>query len=320
MITAKSILTLAAALVLVGIMILLLTACAAGGNFSLTGSRKCEDRTHEISEDFSDVLIVSDTADITLLPSEDGSCKVVCYEREKQTHAVTVEDGTLTVRLIDKRRWYDHIGFFFEKPTLTVYLPESQYGALVISEDTGDVSVPSDFCFESIDVKTKTGDVSVLASARGAVKIKTSTGNIRAKELSAASLDLSVSTGKITVASVCTAGDLKLRVSTGKAYLTDVTCKNLTSSGSTGDISLTSVIVEEKLSIERSTGDVRLDASDAAEIYVVTDTGDVKGSLLSEKIFFCKTDTGKVSVPKTATGGICDIKTDTGNIIIKIES
>ena len=57
---------------------------------------------------------------------------------------------------------------------------------------------------------------------------------------------------------------------------------------------------------------------DAAEIFVETDTGDVKGSLLSEKVFIPKSDTGDIKVPKTVTGGRCEITTDTGDIKIEL--
>ena len=57
---------------------------------------------------------------------------------------------------------------------------------------------------------------------------------------------------------------------------------------------------------------------DASEIFVKTDTGDVRGTLLSEKVFIIKTSAGDVSVPETVTGGKCEISTDTGDIKIGI--
>ena len=42
--------------------------------------------------------------------------------------------------------------------------------------------------------------------------------------------------------------------------------------------------------------------------------------LFSDKIFFASTDTGSVNVPKTTTGGRCEITTDTGDIDIVVES
>ena len=49
-----------------------------------------------------------------------------------------------------------------------------------------------------------------------------------------------------------------------------------------------------------------------------THTGDVSGNLLSDKVFITETDTGRIDVPKTTTGGKCEIKTDTGDIRISI--
>ena len=70
--------------------------------------------------------------------------------------------------------------------------------------------------------------------------------------------------------------------------------------------------------VDRSTGDVRLDRCDAAEISIRTDTGDVIGTLRSEKVFFVRTDTGRVDVPETAAGGKCAITTDTGDVSISL--
>ena len=108
-------------------------------------------------------------------------------------------------------------------------------------------------------------------------------------------------------------------VSTGKTKLSDVTCKNLISTGSTGDITLTDVIATERFDIERSTGDVEMEACDAASLIILTDTGEVEGSLLSDKVFVVRTDTGDIDVPKTTSGGICEITTDTGDVEIYIK-
>lgn len=58
---------------------------------------------------------------------------------------------------------------------------------------------------------------------------------------------------------------------------------------------------------------------DAETICVNTDTGSVTGTLLTDKVFIIETDTGSVDVPKSITGGRCEITTDTGNIRITIE-
>ena len=138
------------------------------------------------------------------------------------------------------------------------------------------------------------------------------------EKISAESMDLSVTTGRIAVSDLTCAGDVKVNVSTGKADITDAGCRNFVSSGKTGDLLMKNVIAAEKLSVVRSTGDVKLEGCDAAEIFIETDTGDVTGTILSEKVFIVETDTGRIDVPKSANGGRCEITTDTGNVRISI--
>ena len=244
---------------------------------------------------------------------------MVCYEPDSGMHFVTVKDGALSIDWQIHKKWYERIGITFGSPKVTVYLPRTEYVSLSIKESTGDVSIPDNFKFDSIDIKASTGDIKNRASATGDIIIKTSTGDITLENTTASSLDLSVSTGNITVSGAKIDGNITVHVTTGKSHLTDVTCKNLVSSGDTGDIVLKNVITAENLTVERSTGDVKFERCDAAEIWVITDTGDVTGSLLSDKVFFANSDTGKVSVPKTTSGGRCEIRSDTGEIKITVE-
>ena len=277
-----------------------------------------ETNIHKIDEEFNSISIKTDTAHIEFVPSDDGMCKVVCYEEAKKSHSVEVQNSTLTVNVVNYKKWYDYIGVNIDSPKITVYLPEAEYSSLVVEGSTGDLEISKDFGFKSIDISLSTGDVMCYASAKEAIKIVASTGDIYAESISASSLDLTVSTGRVTVSDITCEGDITIGVSTGKAYLSDIACKNLTSTGNTGDISLKNVISKEKISIERSTGDVTLEGSDATELFITTDTGDVKGSLLTDKVFIIKTDTGRINVPNSNTGGRCEITTDTGDIIISI--
>ncbi len=311
-------LIIAASLILLGCIIFGAVMTMREWDFTKLSTNKYETNNYEITENYKNISIVTNTADIVLAPSENSISSVECYEEKNIKHSVTVADGTLVVEVVDTRKWYEHIGINFGTPKITVYIPQGEYGALSVKSSTGDVEIPKDFNFTSIDISESTGDVMNLASASEVIKIKTTTGKISLESISAGSLDLSVSTGSVTVLDVRCEGDITVGVSTGKTYLTNVTCKNLMSSGDTGDISLNNVIAKEKFSIDRSTGDVKFEGSDAAEIFVETDTGDVEGSLLSEKVFVVNTDTGEKEVPDMVTGGICEITTDTGDVKITI--
>ena len=288
----------AACLVLFGGILFVGVMTTLGWDFTKLATVKYETNTYEISEAFDTISMDTDTADICFAVSDDGICKVVCYEQENAKHSAVVENNTLTIRVDDQREWYQYISINFSTPKITVYLPENQYTALVIKGSTGAIEIPKAFGFENVDISLSTGDVCFEASVSDMLKIKTSTGDIRVANISAGTLDLSVSTGNV--------------------YLTDIACKKITSQGNTGDISLKNVIAAESISVERSTGDVKLEKSDAAEIFIKTDTGNVTGTLLSDKKFIVETDTGHVSVPKTEVGGKCEIITDTGDIKISL--
>ena len=299
-------------LLLLGIFcigLLTLTACS---------SKNYVENVYEIDEKFSDISIKTDTADILFLPSEDGTLKVACHEHVRKKHFVEVQNGVLIINAVDNRKWYDYIEINIGSPKITVYLPELEYSSLVIEESTGDIEISNNFKFKSIDVSLSTGDVKCYASATETIKIEASTGDVTLESISASALDISVSTGDVTVSHITCGGEITVGVSTGKTYFTDTMCKNLISTGSTGDILLKNVISTEKIYIKRSTGDVTLEGSDAAELFITTSTGDVKGSLLTDKVFIAKTDTGRISVPKSTTGGRCEITTDTGDIKISI--
>lgn len=315
---AKIWLIVAASLMVLGLIIYGAGIVLMDGDLSKLGTAKYETNTHMLHGEIRDIHVEIDTADIRLLFAEDGVGRVECYEATNANHSVTVEEGTLVLRLVDERKWYEYIGVNIDSPKITVYLPRAEYGALSVEGSTGSVTLPKTICFETINIAVGTGGVTCLSSASESIRIKASTGRIRVKDVQTEALVLSTSTGLVSVSSVVCGGDLNIRVNTGLTVVHNVSCKKLISVGDTGDMSLNHVIAAEKFSIERSTGDVELEGSDAAEIFVTTDTGDVKGTLLSEKVFIVQTDTGRVNVPKSVTGGRCEISTDTGDIKITI--
>lgn len=286
-------LTVAGALIFVGVMSML------KWDFKKLSTDRYVENSYAVSEEFTDISIHTDTARITFVPA-DGAARVDCREEEHAGHTVGVRDGTLEIKVKVQKKWYHFIGINFDVPSLTVYLPAGAYGKLNIKSSTGDVDIPEEFSFESMDISLQTGDVSSGADVTGAMKLKTNTGHI-------------------AVTDVTCGGEVNVQVTTGKSTLTNVNCASLISTGNTGHMTLKNVIATEGFSIKRSTGDVKLEGCDAAEIYITTDTGDVTGSLLTEKVFITKTSTGRVNVPGTTTGGKCKITTSTGNIQITIQ-
>ena len=288
----------ALALILAGVAILGMTVLAVKGDFMKLSSGKYVTNEYTVGEDFDRIAIHTKTADVRILPAKDGRASVICYEEESRKHAVSVKEGCLSIDVVNGKKWYEHIGILFGTPTVTVYLPKEHYAALSVEGSTGAVTA-SDLTFDTVTLTLSTGSATLT--------------DVRVKDAA-----LKVTTGKVTLTDV-TAENAAIRVTTGKTAITRLTCQNLTSSGNTGDIRLEDVIAENKITLTRSTGDVTLLSSDAAELFIETDTGDVEGTLRSEKVFIVSTDTGDVDVPESTSGGKCKITTDTGDIEIRIQ-
>ena len=313
----KTWLVIAASLILIGLIIFWSVMTVLKWDFTKLSTYKYQTRQYEISNDFTDISIVTKTADITFAVALDGKCRVECYERENQPHSVTVKDNTLVIET-GAKKWYEQLAINFGAPQITVYMPKGDYDTLSIKGSIGDIDIPNDFTFRSSDITLSTGDVKYCANTLGKVEIKATTGGITCENIDAASISLAVTTGEIFAEAVNCDGDFKLKVTTGDIDLVNVTCKNIASEGSTGDLNLENVMASEKISFKRSTGDIKFKRCDATEIFGTTDTGDIKGSLITEKVFIAHSDTGKVKVPKTVNGGKCELSTDTGNIKIEI--
>ena len=271
---------IAVALIALGAIAFVIVMSANSWNFMTLSTVKYQTVEYEIDEDFTDISIIADTEHITVLPSTDGKCRVVCHLDERAQHSVCVDDGVLSIIHGNMKKWYDYISAFnFEYPRITVYLPSDEYNNIVIDSHTGDINI---------------------------------------KNIFVGTLDIKVSTGKVRVDNVVCAKDLKIVVSTGDANLVKVRCNNLISVGDTGDLVMDDVWASDKLDIVRDTGDVTFNLCDASEVEIVTSTGDVTGVFIRDMMIFAKTSTGKKDVPNINSGGRCEITTDTGDIKIQI--
>jgi hypothetical protein len=270
----------AVSLILTGAIIFSGVMTVLKWDFTRLTTGKHETSRYDITEEFKNISVITETADVVFALSSDGNTHVECFERSNMKHSVSVIDGTLTVKITDTRKWYEYLSISFRSPKITVYLPKKEYGAFLVNSSTGNVSLSS---------------------------------------LSIEKLDVSVSTGNITASELAVTGDVSITVSTGNTTFKGVTCNSLASEGSTGNITLTDTVAKSLFSLSRSTGNVIFEGADANEIIVETSTGNVKGTLKTEKIFLTSTDTGKVTVPETLSGGRCKITTSTGNIKISVE-
>lgn len=314
----KSWMIVGASLMVVGLLLVLGVLFASGFQFSIFNTGKLTENIYTVEGPVNQVQLQGVTENVVFAPSDNDVCKVVCNERERMMHTVSLKDGKLEIQVDDQRKWYDYIGIFFGEPSVTVYLPAGEYERLSVSLDTGDVEVGTAHRFGDVTITTSTGDVRLYSGVQGDMNIQTSTGDIKVKGSTPRSMTLQVSTGTVQVEDVQCENGLSIQSSTGDVSLRDVTCGDLTMKSDTGDGKLVDVIASGEMNIRRSTGDVKLTRCDAAQIDIKTSTGDVTGSLRSGKIFVAHSSTGDVSVPESLEGGKCKITTSTGDIEITV--
>lgn len=273
----KSLLILSVILVAVGLLLSAAAIFATDFTFDFFESNTTQ-TTHEVTEDFQNIAIRVDTADVRFFLSEDETCKVISTERNGEYHFVRVENDTLTIGHGINRRWYEGL-FSFGKMALDIYLPRSRYVGFLFKSDTGDVNMPADFLFSKADIETDTGDIRWQANVTGRLSISADTGDV---ELSGVQLS-------------------KLELETD-----------------TGDVVLSHTVAANRMDIETNTGDVTFVCVDGETIHVETDTGDVTGTFATEKLFRAKSDTGRIKIPWDTRGGDCIVETDTGDIKLSV--
>lgn len=132
--STKALLITAASLVLTGCILFAAVMSALKWDFTKLSTDEYKTNISKIDETFSNISVSVETADFTFAPSDDGKCRVECYEEKKEKHAVTVKNDTLIIKAVNRISWYDYIGFFFDSPKITVYLPKTEYNALLSAE------------------------------------------------------------------------------------------------------------------------------------------------------------------------------------------
>lgn len=309
----------ATVLVLVGLLVFGGVMTVLKWDFKKLSTEKFETNIYSVKEEFSNIKIDTSTADVIFLLSSDDNCRVECFEEAKEKHQVFVSDDTLTVKVVKEKKWYDYIGINFNTPKIKLYLTKDTYNSLYINDNTGDILIPKEFEFSSVDMTLSTGKAEFFALASELLRIKAGTGKVNVGDITAGDVDISTTTGDITVSNTKCNGNASFLVSTGNTVIESLECNNFSAKGNTGDIKLADVIVKETLFVSRSTGKVDFSKCDADEIKIQTDTGNINGSLLSDKVFTVSSATGSVNVPETTGGGKCEIIAKTGNIKITIE-
>ena len=147
------------------------------------------------------------------------------------------------------------------------------------------------------------------------LQVELNTGDLAVSDLDIETVLVDLNTGRAEISGV-KMKSIVAHSDTGDLLLSDLTPVLAELSVNTGDIRLTNVVCSGDLRCESSTGDIKLTDVDGENLYLKASTGDITGTILTEKVFTANCSTGKVSVPATTSGGRCEAETSTGNITL----
>ncbi len=274
---------------------IVLTAGLLGGG--------CKDRRvvdeKTVTEGFTKVSVDVKAGEITVLPSIDGSCRLEQRGTKQRYFSASVVEGTLTVVETDTRKWYEHVGIFFDEVEAVLYLPDQSYAELSIRSLSGDIEV-GQVRVDDLFAKASSGDVGISNAQAKTISAQTDSGEIDLERITAQeSVRIRSQSGDVEMIAVQSEGSVEVQTS------------------SVG-IDMEQVISVGQTKVTSSSGGVEFSRCDGGSYDVQTSSGSVKGSILTAKVFQAQTNSGRVRVPTTTTGGVFKVKTSSGNISLVV--
>ncbi len=272
--------------------------------------------------DFDSISVDISVQDLRIVRSDtEGNTVTVNTRFEENANVnstVEVIDGSLSV--IEREiKWYHKIHIFSSKQTVEIILPKNfSAESIMIDIDTGDTVIESVEA-RSLKLEGDTGDVRIASSDITNVSIELDTGDVEIKKLNASILKIDNDTGELDITDSAVTDKVNASTETGDVEIGRLNANTLSVETDTGDVSIEETILTGKLTVSTDTGDIDFESSDAAEIDIRSDTGDVDLYLLSAKIFDVDSVTGRVRVPPSGEGGVCKIRTSTGDIEVKVK-
>jgi len=223
--------------------------------YSLSITVKLEANEYEIEETFKDIKIFTDTADIDFVLSENLNTLIICEEHKNIKHTVNIKENTLLIEVDDNRKWYEHIGISASK--ITVYLPKSEYGKLIMESDTGNIHIEN-INANKLDLSTSTGNLKIVNTKCKNLFSESDTGNILLENVIAAEkFKIETDTGNVKFKD-SDASDIFVKTDTGNVTGNLLTDKVIFAESNTGNVDVPKVITDEKCEIITDTGDIKI--------------------------------------------------------------
>ena len=223
--------------------------------YSLSITVKLETNEYEIKENFENIKIITDTADIDFVLSENLNTLIICEEHKNIKHSVNVKENTLLVEVNDNRKWYEHIGISTSK--ITIYLSKNEYDEFITESDTGNIRIKS-INANKFDLSTSTGNLKIVNTKCKNLFSESDTGNILLENVIASEkFKIETDTGNVKFKD-SDASDIFVKTDTGNVTGNLLTDKVIFAESDTGNIDVPKVMTDEKCEIITDTGDIKI--------------------------------------------------------------
>ena len=262
-------------LVLSGMMLIGMGGAMMGFDLTKLDTATYIERNEIVNEPFTEVVIDCDAADVTVLPSPDGVCRVESKVNRDFEYSLTVQGDKLRI-CYEAGVWYRHLNVHLVKTYITVYLPEKQYKGLKIDLISGDVVV-KDLQIEKSEIETISGDVKVNDWNGDLLDIETTSGDVELKNCSTDTLSVEIVSGDIEIEDLVAKGAITLDCTSGDIEFSRMDGADLRIETVSGDVE--GSLLSNKHFIAKSTsGDIDIPDSDssAGKCIAKTTSGDIE--------------------------------------------
>ena len=299
----KIMLSIATFFLCAGLIVFVVMMSANGWDFSKLNTVKHTEDTHAFTEEFHTISLDTNSGDVTILPSENDTCTVVCKYPEKWSHSAVVEDGVLKIYLEDTTSWFNniHIGIAVTDPEISIFLPEKTYKLLLADVSSGDINIMRNVSFIDIDITTKSGDVTCYTIVDQALRIKTSSGDVTLDDVFTGDIDVETSSGDVDLVKCQAWNSIKINTSSGDVEGDLRGSYTYLAESSSGDIRFPKDEEGVKCNINTSSGDINIRRSKDPAVCTPTTAPDATPTLAPDA-----TPTAPPATP-TPTGPVLEV-------------
>lgn len=308
--SVKILLTVSVLLILIG------SAMMAGAWFAMANRPSEEmaaiefvENTHTITENFSDIILNTQSSSIEILHSPDGVCRIVCDDSEKLYHKVSFQKsdaGTvLYIAQHSELQWYETLwGFHWqEDPVLSVYLPKSEYGVVDAASGSGDISIAPDFCFTTLSTSAISGNTKLSELCTENLQAYSSSGDISIQTLHVEDSIYLENVSGFTRAEDVSATQITTSASSDDTVLEGVSSDYLHATAVSGEIRVMGGTFRDTSYFETSSGSIEISDSECGELTVQAVSGSVTLQNVRGPSLNAGTSSGDVSLWDTLYSG-----------------